>query len=155
MYENDHSVTTPAAARQICAKRRSLLALTPIAALAATMPDATLGQLGAEQRLIAACGEIIALERHLWTVLTARFSEHQEEALEAAQAPFAATQGQLIKQICAAKAVTLDGCRAKAQALAAWAPYLVADAEGHVESEWRSDRMVASILRDLVAGGLS
>ncbi len=155
MSENDYSVTISAAARQTRATRRSLLALTPLAAVAAVAPGVTLGQLGAEQRLIAACGEIIALERHLWTVLPARFSEHQDDELDAAQAPFSARQGQLIEQICAAKAVTLDGCRAKARALAAWAPYLVADAEGHVGSEYRSDRMVASILRDLVAGGLA
>lgn len=155
MPENEHSVTTPPAARQTRATRRSLLALTPLAAVAAAAPGVTLGQLQQEQGLIAACSEVVALERHLWTVLAARFSERQQEELDAAQAPFAARQSQLIEQICAAKAVTLDGCRAKARALASWAPYRVADAEGYEESEFRSDRMVASILRDLTAGGLA
>ncbi len=159
MYENDRSVTTPAAARQICAKRRSLLALTPLAAVAAGMPATTLGQLQQEQGLIAACMEVIALEHHIWKILPTRFSEHQDRDLDTAQAPFSARQNHLIKEICIAKAYTLDGCRAKAKALAAWAPDMMEDATGPGASRFLNERldelMVASILRDLVAGGLA
>ncbi|WP_298225806.1 hypothetical protein [Acidocella sp.] len=155
MYENERYAITPPAARQTNATRRGLLALTPLAAMAAAKPGATLGQVQHDRELIAACGEIIALEHYMWKALTARYSENQDDELDAAQAPFAARQNHLIKQICAAKAYTMDGCRAKARALAAWAPDLVADDADLGKREFLNDRMVASILRDLVAGDLS
>ena len=145
MHETDQTPTTPAAARQPRATRRSILALTPLAAVA---PGATLGQLNADKELIACCGEVIELERHVWNTLPARFAAGEDLALEAAQAPYAARSVRIMERIVAAKAHTLPGIAAKARALSAIVPSSVEDGEGWAALDQRA---LSSILRDLLA----
>ena len=52
--------TTNVGRQSPIATRRSVLAFTPLAALAAVMPTATLGALGADQAIVALCNQHLA-----------------------------------------------------------------------------------------------
>lgn len=147
MFETDRIPTTPTTARQPRASRRSLLALTPLAAVAAAAPDITLGQMHADRDLIASCGEVVELERHVWATLPGRFAPGDDFALEAAQEPFAKRSAEIMARIVATKAYTPAGIAAKARALAAIVPSSVEDGEGWAALD---ERAFASILRDLL-----
>ncbi|WP_234729721.1 hypothetical protein [Acidocella facilis] len=146
MSENERSVITPTTTRQPRASRRSLLALTPLAAVAAAAPGVTLGQMHADRELIAKCGEVIELERHIWSTLPGRFAPGDDFALEAAQAPFADRSVEIMTRIIATKSHTPAGITAKAHALAAFVASSVEDDEGDALDR----RAYASILRDLL-----
>lgn len=122
----DEPETAP---RTTSTTRRSILAATPLAAASIMVPNATLGQIKADQDLIAACSRYFELDRH--------FAAYGDNDIPSSD-PALEEVGSLIEQITNLPALTLDGARAKAS---------VAVNYGDCEE------MERALIRDLAAGG--
>jgi hypothetical protein len=100
-----------------------------------TSPDA---------ELIAICNEIAALEHHMWQVMPPQF-EGREKEMDAAHEPFREKQYKLLGRAVEMRAGSLDGFRAKARALRAWA-------SDYACGVGYDDLLISSLLDDLLAG---
>lgn len=100
--------------------------------------------------LLRLCAEFDALERQYQALFVGANAEGDdaEERRKPAEDAIAALQGPLLDRICALRATTPEGWRARAGTLALYAPHIARHDPGdHVDS-----RMVGALLRDLLDG---
>lgn len=102
--------------------RRSVLAATLLAALAVTMPGTTLGQVKADQEIIAICGEIIALESHINSAYPGGGLWLDQQLYRSNVRPLEEHQSSLVDRLDSMTALTLDGHKARAKAILACFP---------------------------------
>ena len=113
------------------ATRRLMLGSLPLAIAAAALPNATLGQIKADQDLIASCNRYYELNRHF-----AAYGDADIPASDPALKELAA----LIERITTLPALTLEGARAKASVAVNYGD---------------SAEMEHALIRDLAAGGIA
>lgn len=104
---------------------------------------------GADARLIRACAKFGALERRCLALHYGPARIEDEDALDRALAPIRARMHHVLQDVCDQHAVTLEGHRARAAAVALWAPDLITERNLTGSPE---RRIVGALLRDLLGG---
>ena len=142
MAVSENTRSLPVARRRLLATAAGLAAaLAPAAALAAaSSPDA---------ELIRLCGEFDALQRRILALYPegATPIEDDNERAEAI-APLSDAQDELLDRICALRATTPAGIKARAKTLVLFVPDKAECADD--EGGYVDERMIAALLRDLV-----
>lgn len=129
------------------APRSRRAAVATIAAAAAAVA-VTAAAAHPDADLIAACEAFTETERRLQAIYPGCAAEILDEATRALiEDDLWGRQRALVRRICAARATTLDGIRARAAAIAAFDPMWLE----HGALNW-DERMLAALLRDLTAG---
>ena len=114
--------TTDMGRKKPLTTRRSVLAATPITALAVTTPGTTLGQVKADQEIIALCGEIIALESHINSAYPGGGLWLDQRLYRSNVQPPEAHQSSLVDRLDGMTALTVAGHKARAKAILACFP---------------------------------
>lgn len=102
---------------------------------------------GADAELIALCAAFDRIERKRVAILNDPATPEDDAIRDALVTPLHNEQDNLGPKIWATPATTLEGIQAKARTVTLWAPHFADGPRG-----W-DDEFVASILRDLLAGG--
>jgi hypothetical protein len=130
--------------RALCAAPAALLLPAVGVAAAGAHPD---------QPLLDACTEFDVLARRIEDCYSRGATPiHDDEERERFLTPYWDRQEALIGQLCALRATTPAGCRARAVTLLHWDPFLTRPAEDPRET-CQLKRQVAALLRDLVEVG--
>ncbi len=99
--------------------------------------------------LVALCREFDALEQQIATIRATPGAAAEDEARQDAMAePLTAQQENLLGPLCVARAVGLDGLKARANTIVRYAPDLAKDDPGG----YIDGRLIAALLRDLTTG---
>ena len=105
---------------------------------------------GDDAELLAALGEFDALELRMFPPDFHAATIEEEHARDKRVAPLLAEQEALLDQICALRAVTPEGWRARARSLLAWDNEMSKSiAEIHDPERYMDERMIAALVRDL------
>ena len=103
--------------------------------------------------LIRLCRESDEMNRRIMAVYPIRALAEAEEECDRLTAPLQAALDDLLNHICAVRATAPEGFKARARTLALWNPDVLKTA-GEEGAYWE-DRMVAALVRDMLAGGVA
>jgi hypothetical protein len=127
--------------------RRSALDFSAAAAAAivAGLTTAASATPNPDAELLAACAEFVDLDRQYRALCD---SYGAEDVPDDAAAPLERRIVFVVDRMCALRATTVEGFRARGASLVHYMPEIAKDGQ-----EYINDRVLAALLRDLVAGG--
>ncbi len=103
-----------------------------------------------DAELIALCGEFDDLRRQIDALFEGPGRIANEEERDVAAAPLEAAQDALVERICAMRASTIEGYRARLVSAALYDPSIF-----HLSGEgFPAHRMVGAVIRDLIGEGV-